>query len=60
MSFVSDVAKKMGLPHDTDSVDKHPEHAAAHFGEGSLPQFIVSSPQNCFTNMDIDSNRRQS
>lgn len=60
MSFVSDVAKKMGLPcKDTECSETDLEHAAPEESQASLPEFMVSSPNNCSTNMDIDSNRRQ-
>ena len=60
MSFVSDVAKKMGLPcKDTDRSETDLENAVPEDSQASLPDYIVSSPNNCSTNMDIDSNRRQ-
>ncbi|KAL3161670.1 hypothetical protein ABBQ38_008771 [Trebouxia sp. C0009 RCD-2024] len=60
MSFVSDVAKKMGLPcKDTDHQDLDSEHAVAEDSQASLPEYMVSSPNNCSTSMDIDSIRRQ-
>ena len=60
MSFVSDVAKKMGLPcKDTDHQELDSEHAVAEDSQASLPEYMVSSPNNCSTNMDIDSMRRQ-
>lgn len=60
MSFVSEVAKKMGLPcTDTDRSETDLEHAVPQDSQASLPEYMVSSPNNCSTNMDIDSNRRQ-
>lgn len=60
MSFVSDVAKKMGLPcKDTDCSETDLEHAVPEDSQASLPEYMVASPTNCSTHMDIDSNRRQ-
>ena len=60
MSFVSEVAKQMGLPHkESDVVEIDIEHVSAKHGQSSMPEYMASSPQNSSTNMDIDSNRRQ-
>ncbi len=59
MSFVSEVAKKMGLPHkEPDLTETDLENAQGQDGQDSMPEYMVASPENC-SNMDIDSNRRQ-
>lgn len=59
MSFVSEVAKKMGMPHkESETTETDLESAEGQDGQDSMPEYMVASPDNCF-NMDVDSNRRQ-
>lgn len=55
MSFVSEVAKKMGLPHkqtETDATDS--DSRQGEYGLDNMPELVVDSPES---RMDVDCNR---
>jgi len=58
MSFVSEVAKKMGMSHkECDAVETDADGAKLENGQDTMPEYMAASPEN--SDMDIDSNRRQ-
>ena len=58
MSFVSEVAKKMGMSHkDCDPAETDANMAKLENSQDTMPEYMVASPEN--SEMDIDSNRRQ-
>ncbi|DBB04815.1 TPA: hypothetical protein ACH3X3_010105 [Trebouxia sp. C0006] len=58
MSFVSEVAKKMGMSHkECDAAETDADGAKLENGQDTMPEYMAASPEN--SDMDIDSNRRQ-
>ncbi len=58
MSFVSEVAKKMGMSHkECDASETDADRTKMENGQDTMPEYMVASPEN--SDMDIDSNRRQ-
>ncbi len=58
MSFVSEVAKKMGMSHkECDASETDADGAKLENGQDTMPEYMIASPEN--SDMDIGSNRRQ-
>ncbi|KAA6422240.1 MAG: hypothetical protein FRX49_07710 [Trebouxia sp. A1-2] len=58
MTFVTEVAKKMGMSHkECDAPETDVDGAKLENSQDTMPEYMVALPAN--SELDVDSNRRQ-